>query len=123
MPFVDLLKTVKAKDAVCSVLGNHDYTRYIDEANSYLVERNMGLTRSIQTDDLGWTLLDNNRIIIHRDSSRIVVAGMENDGEGHFPQLGNINTARWGISREDFVVMIEHDPTSWRRKILPHSHA
>lgn len=123
MPFVDLLKTVKAKDAVCSVLGNHDYTRYIDEANSYLVERNMGLTRSIQTDDLGWTLLDNNRIIIHRDSSRIVVAGMENDGEGHFPQLGNINTALWGISREDFVVMIEHDPTSWRRKILPHSHA
>ena len=123
MPFVDLLKTVKAKDAVCSVLGNHDYTRYIDETNSYLVERNMGLTRSIQTDDLGWTLLDNNRIIIRRDSSRIVVAGMENDGEGHFPQLGNINTALWGISREDFVVMIEHDPTSWRRKILPHSHA
>jgi predicted MPP superfamily phosphohydrolase len=71
---------------------------------------------------MGWKLLNNSRILVERDSQRIVIAGMENDGEGRFPQLGNVNRALWGVSRDDFVVMLEHDPTSWRRKILPHSH-
>ena len=122
IPFVDLLKTVKAKDAVCSVLGNHDYAKYIDNQDPFVVERNLGLIRSIQTEGMGWTLLDNTHIILRRDSARLVVAGMENDGDGRFPQLGDINSALWGISRQDFVIMIEHDPTSWRRKILTHSH-
>ena len=47
---------------------------------------------------------------------------MANDGDGRFPQLGNHNQALWGISRDEFVVMLEHDPSSWRRRILPHTH-
>jgi predicted MPP superfamily phosphohydrolase len=47
---------------------------------------------------------------------------MENDGEGRFPQLGNINQTLFSINHDAFVVMLEHDPTSWRRKILPNSH-
>jgi hypothetical protein len=26
------------------------------------------------------------------------------------------------VSRNEFIVMLEHDPRSWRRNILPHSH-
>ena len=115
------LERIKARDGIFSVLGNHDYTMYTDLTDPVDIGRNQGNTEGYQM-DMGWTLLMNERRIIRRDSSRIVIAGMENDGEGRFPQRGNINSALYGLSRNDFVVMLEHDPTSWRRRILPHSH-
>ena len=117
-----VLSKIKAPDGIFSVLGNHDYTLYTDLTNPIDIGRNQGNTEGYQT-EMGWTLLMNEHRIIRRDSSRIVIAGMENDGEGRFPQRGNINSALYGISRNDFVIMLEHDPTSWRRRILPHSHA
>jgi hypothetical protein len=121
-PYLKLLSTIKAPDGVYSVLGNHDYTDYLDSQDPYEHYTNMGRSISIQ-EDMGWRLLANSRQVIRRDSSRLVIAGMENDGEGRFPQLGDIGQTLRGISRRDFVVMLEHDPTSWRRKILPHCHA
>ena len=116
-----VLGRIKAKDGVYSVLGNHDYTMYTDLTDPIDIGRNQGNTEGFQY-DMGWTLLKNSHHVITRDSSRIVIAGMENDGEGRFPQLGNISNALYGVHRNDFVVMLEHDPTAWRRKILPHSH-
>lgn len=116
------LSLIKGKDGVFSVLGNHDYTDYLHTNDAMEIYTNEGLARSIP-EDMGWTLLLNDRQSIHRDSARIIIAGMENDGEGRFPQHGDINSTLFGISRNDFVVMLEHDPTSWKRKILPHSHA
>ena len=75
-----------------------------------------------EQEELGWRLLANSYRRIRRGHDRIYIAGMENDGEGHFPQRGNLSEALIGLNRESFVVMLEHDPTSWRRKILPHSH-
>jgi len=48
---------------------------------------------------------------------------MENDGDGvRFPQNGDLSSALYRVKRQDFVVLLEHDPSAWRRKILPHSH-
>ena len=118
---MQVLSRLKAKDGVVSVLGNHDYSMYIKgteeekEANDQAVickERAMG-----------WTLLLNQHHVIEREGQRIVIAGMENDGNGtRFPQLGDISKTLAGISH-DFVVMLEHDPSSWRRKIVPDGRA
>ena len=70
-----------------------------------------------------WRMLDNFHEAITRDSFSITISGMENDGEGRFPQLGDINKALRGLDRQSFVVMLEHDPSAWRRKILPECHA
>jgi len=123
LPHIDLLSRIKAKDGIFSVLGNHDYAEYIDQSDPYVVSGNLGMIRSIQ-EDLGWSLLNNGHRTITRDTSSIYIAGMENDGEGRFPQLGNIQYALFGLHPDDhdFVVMLEHDPTSWKRKILPHCH-
>ena len=121
-PYVGLLSTIQSRDGIFSVLGNHDYCEYIGSKDPFVIGGNMGLTRSLQ-EDMGWTLLNNAHRRIRRDSVSIVIAGMENDGEGRFPQLGNVNAALSSVSRDEFVIMLEHDPTSWRRKILPHCHA
>lgn len=119
-PHKELLSTLKAADGVCSVLGNHDYAGYAD-CDEFQKYANCGETRSIEM-EMGWTLLTNGYHAVRRGGERIFIAGMENDGEGRFPQLGDISSALYRINRQMFVVMLEHDPSSWRRKILPHSH-
>ena len=121
MPFVDLLSSIEAKDGVFSVKGNHDYPMYIDDEN----EKIFDIEYRNQVDDMiGWTVLDNCHYCIKRGTQHIYIAGMENDGDGErFPQKGNIQRALSGIMRDEFVVMLEHDPTAWRRKILPDCHA
>jgi len=116
-----LLSKIKAPDGVFSVLGNHDYAEYTDLP--YEVEyENQIRTIAVQERQLGWTVLVNARRYVRRGNDSIVIAGMENDGEDRFPQLGNLGNALYGVKRSDFIVMLEHDPSSWRRKILPKSH-
>lgn len=116
-----LLSTLKAKDGVYSVLGNHDYDRYyhITEENRPLGKFNEML--SLQK-AMGWHLLLNTNRTISRGHQSITIAGMENDGNGkQFPQQGDVKRALRGA--KPFVVMLEHDPSAWRRKIVPDGRA
>jgi len=117
----DILAQLKAKDGVYSVLGNHDYAEYVgcDEA---MKVANCRETVSLER-QMGWTLLLNEHRVVDRDNSRIIIAGMENDGDGrHFPQKGDIAKTLEGIDH-DFTIMLEHDPSAWRRKIIPDGRA
>jgi hypothetical protein len=119
---MDVLSQLKAKDGVYSVLGNHDYAKYVDCSEAEK-EANCRETVSLEK-QLGWTLLQNEHRYIERGKSRIVIAGMENDGDGkHFPQKGNISKTLKGVDDDDFILMLEHDPSSWRRKIIPDGRA
>lgn len=121
LPHLTVLKQLKAKDGICSVLGNHDYPEYVEADNMEKINFEQ-MAVGFQ-ENLDWRVLRNSRYCIRRGDERIFIAGMENDGEGRFPQLGDINRTLAFVRRSDFVVMLEHDPTSWRRKILPHCHA
>lgn len=114
------LACLKAPDGVYAILGNHDYAMYID-CDSCEWQRRLDETIAMEK-QVGWKVLRNSHSVIRRASDSIVIAGMENDGEGRFPQLGNISRTLHGVSSQAFVVMLEHSPTAWRRKILPQSH-
>ena len=121
-PFVDVLGGIKAKDGVFSVIGNHDYADYI-EATPDIKEENEKETRELER-KMGWRLLVNEHEVVRRGTDSIVIAGLDNDGDGKkFPQRGDVRKALEGVSDSAFVVMAEHDPTCWRRKILPESRA
>ena len=118
---MDILSELKAKDGVYSVLGNHDYAEYVSLDDAGKVA-NCRETVSLER-QLGWTLLRNEQRTIERGKSHIIIAGMENDGDGKkFPQKGNI-TQTLGKSKDDFILLLEHDPSSWRRKIVPDGRA
>ena len=119
---MDILSQLKARDGVYSVLGNHDYAKYV---NCSEAEKEANCREIISLEkQLGWTLLRNEHHYIERGKSRMVIAGMENDGDGkHFPQKGNINKTLKGVDDDDFILMLEHDPSSWRRKIIPDGRA
>ena len=120
-PHMKLLSTIKAPDGVFSVLGNHDYPMYLGEVGINVddsIEKVCRLEREV-----GWKVLLNDNRMVRRGADSIFIAGMENDGEGRFPAYGQVQNALWHVPTSGFVVMLEHDPTSWRRKILRECHA
>lgn len=120
-PFVGLFKSIKAKDGVYSVLGNHDYSGYI-HADAAVKVANERETISRQR-QCGWTVLLNENRSIYRGRDSIVIAGEENDGLPPHPTRGNIHQTLRGVGDDAFVVMLQHDPSAWRRHILPETKA
>ena len=121
-PHMDALGSLKAKDGIFSILGNHDYADYLgcDEAMKIA---NCRETISLER-QLGWTLLQNEHRTIERGSAHIIIAGMENDGDGkRFPQNGDVAKSLDGVTDSDFILMLEHDPSAWERKIVPDKRA
>lgn len=110
------LSSIKAKDGVFSVLGNHDYSIYVNADSSICManeRRLISLERSY-----GWTLLMNEHRVIRRGSDSIVIAGEENGGKAPFPQKSDLKNTLSGVSSGTFIVLLQHDPSAWRRYIL-----
>lgn len=120
-PVMSILSGIKAKDGVFSVLGNHDYSDYIDADDAVKVanEREL-IDRERQ---FGWTVLLNEHAVVKRGKDSLVIAGMENEGRPPFPSKGDIYKTLNGVGDGSFIIMLEHDPTAWRRMVLPKSHA
>lgn len=119
--FAQTLKRLKAKDGVMSVLGNHDYSHYVNVSPEE-AQRNERLTHDFET-SVGWQLLLNDNRIVRRGSDSIVIAGGENDGRPPFPAKADLKKTMRGINAKSFVVMLQHDPSAWRRHILPETNA
>lgn len=106
-----------------SVLGNHDYTEYI-KGNAK--EKTAEEARLIKAEEkiLKWTLLRNqNTEITSPAKESIYVCGTENDGRPPFPNYSNYRKAMQGIGPNSFVIMLQHDPSAWKRSILPKTTA
>ena len=133
IPSMLYFRQLLAYDGVYAVLGNHDYAVYqnCDDDEKAI---NCQLTKDLIS-KMGFDLLLNEHRIIHRDSDSIVVAGMENWGlADRVPKNGDVkktlenlfNHSSLGEEQEvgfPFVLMLQHDPTCWREKILPECNA
>ena len=116
-----------AHDGVYAVLGNHDYAVYQTGTEEEKAS-NCELTKDIIR-KMGFDLLLNEHRIIHRDSDSIVLAGMENWSKAErMPRKGDVQKTLNSPSPiihhpSDFVIMLQHDPSCWREKILPECNA
>ena len=119
--FTPLLSSIRAKDGIFSVLGNHDYAQYVKASDESIAADERELVSLEQ--QFGWDLLMNSNRAIRRNGDSIVIAGMENDGRPPFPQKADIRKTLAGVNGNAFIVMLQHDPSAWRRTILPKSKA
>lgn len=112
------LARLHARDGVVSILGNHDYMSYYDWPSEQARQANLAQLVSRQR-DMGWRLLLNDNVVVRRGADSIAIVGVENDGQPPFPQRGDLVRAQRGVERAGFKVLLSHDPTHWRRSVLP----
>ncbi len=120
IPFVDVLKKLKAKDGVLSVLGNHDYCLYrkyiAPDSPQKATQRVVDLEK-----EMGWGVLLNESVQIVHDGDSIAVAGVENKGGKHFTDRGDLKKAMAGLKADEFKILLSHDPSHWRSEVIPES--
>ena len=117
--FISVLSQMKAKDGIYSILGNHDYSPYIKWESKEAQQAN--LTSLIQKqEDMGWRMLNNSNAIVHHNGDSIAILGVENSGKPPFPDYGDLPAAIKGTEGM-YQILMSHDPSHWRREILPKS--
>ena len=114
LPFVDVLKGIKAKYGVYSILGNHDYGDYYYAADDVEGKKhNRRLITEIHQ-KLGWRLLLNEHEVININNHQLAVVGVENWGAAHrFPKYGDLDKALHNLDAEIPTILLSHDPSHW----------
>jgi len=118
-PFIDIFQKIESKDGNYAVLGNHDYYGLHDLQESEKESYWNDFYNKFEA--IGFDLLNNTNRTIQRGMDKIKVVGVENWGAGRwFPKEGDLDLALKNVDKEDFCVLMSHDPTHWEEKVLDH---
>ncbi len=115
----DSFARLRAKDGKFSVLGNHDYGDYVEWPTPQAKIDNLNRLKEIQK-EMDFKLLLNEHHFIERDGERLAIVGVENWGEGGFKKAGDLNKAISGLDKEDFRILMSHDPSHWEFEVKDH---
>jgi predicted MPP superfamily phosphohydrolase len=118
-PWKDTFATLKAKDGVYSVLGNHDYGDYVSWESAEKKQENLQALIALQK-DMGWDVLLNESRTIKKNQQAIKLVGVENWGEGGFKKAGDLEKACADVSTQDFTILMSHDPSHWQSRVKEH---
>jgi predicted MPP superfamily phosphohydrolase len=117
IPWKGLFGSLKAKDGVFSVLGNHDYGDYVKWDSPADKEKNLNDLKDIQK-EMGYDLLCNESRFIEKDGQRIAIVGVENWGIGGFKKAGDLRKATENVGSKDFKILMSHDPSHWEECVI-----
>jgi hypothetical protein len=112
----DLFGSLKAKDGVYSILGNHDYGDYATWDSPAAKEANLQELFDIQK-SMGWRLLLDENESIQRGADSLKIVGVQNWGGGRFTKYGDLQKASQGLQPDDFKILLSHDPTHWDEQV------
>ncbi|PXX25882.1 metallophosphoesterase [Arenibacter sp. ARW7G5Y1] len=117
LPWKDLFSTLSAKDGKFSVLGNHDYGDYVDWESEEAKRNNLIDLKNLQK-EMGFDLLLNDSRYLQKGEDRIALIGVENWGRGGFKKAGDLKKAVSKIDKDDFKILMSHDPSHWEDQVL-----
>ncbi len=116
--FMPILKKLKAKYGIYSILGNHDYGDYFYWNSEDEKTENLRKLKNAHK-SLGFNLLMNNSDILVKNNSNIGIIGVENWGLPPFHQNGDLQKAIDTIEQPtDFNILLSHDPSHWKQKVI-----
>ena len=118
IPYIDVLKSIIAKDGKFSVLGNHDYCDYVMlQRSSDEWKRNFQALLDIEKEAGFDLLLNESREIVVQDN-RFNIVGVENWGSGNFNKDGDLEKAMSTVDTGAPTILLSHDPSHWREVVL-----
>ncbi len=117
-PWKELFSKLEAKDGMYSILGNHDYGDYYNwEQNVELKAANLESLKRIQK-EIGFDLLLNESRYLRKGNDQIALVGVENWGRGGFKKAGDLKKAASAIHKDDFKILLSHDPSHWEDVVI-----
>lgn len=115
LPWIDMFKTLDAPLGKFSILGNHDYGDYVQWETEEAKTQNFQDIKNLHP-KLGFDLLLNEHRYLEKDGQKMALIGVENWGRG-FNQSGDLEVASKGIHKDDFKILLTHDPSHWEYKV------
>jgi predicted MPP superfamily phosphohydrolase len=94
-----------------SILGNHDYGTYFEWDSDKEENQNFENIKAIH-DKIDFKLMLNENVKLKKGDSEIVLVGVENWGR-KFGKKGDLKKATINVKREDFKILMSHDPSHW----------
>jgi predicted MPP superfamily phosphohydrolase len=120
--FENILADIRAPLGIFAIMGNHDYGDYVQWPSREAKMENLEYLHEIYK-EMGWKLLLNEHVFIHRGSDSIAIIGVENwGGTKRFPRLGDLGKAVQGLGKTSVQLLLSHDPSHWDkivRRIFP----
>jgi predicted MPP superfamily phosphohydrolase len=113
--WIAVFDKLEAKEGKYSILGNHDYGDYMDWDNPQDKIDNFQKVKDIHQ-KIGFDLLLDEHRYLEKDGQKIALLGVENWGKG-FNQAGDLKRAAIGVQKEDFKILMSHDPSHWEEKV------
>lgn len=118
IPWISHFSKLKAKQGKYSILGNHDYGEYVQFNSEEEKEKNFKAIKDLHP-QIGFNLLLNDSVYVEKGNDKIALVGVENWGT-RFKKEGDLNLASSKINKEDFKILMSHDPSHWDAEIKNH---
>lgn len=118
-PWIETFKKIKKHEfGKFSVLGNHDYGEYVDWSSAKAKEENFTAIKNLYG-QIDFKLLLNENVKIRKGTDQIALVGVENWGV-QFKKAGDLNRASENLHKNDFKILMSHDPSHWEMEVKNH---
>jgi predicted MPP superfamily phosphohydrolase len=114
-PWIGHFSQIKAPYGQFSILGNHDYGDYVKWPSENAKAANLQQLKRYHA-DLGFKLLLDEHVVLRKNGSDLILAGVENWGLG-FGERGDLAKALKGTHTNDFKILLSHDPSHWDAQV------
>lgn len=116
-PWIDTFKKIhNPKLGKYSILGNHDYGEYYEwNGDENAKEKNFQDIKDLHK-QIDFRLLLNENVTLTKGNESIKLIGVENWGL-HFKKAGDLNIASQGVAKDDFKILMSHDPSHWDAEV------
>ena len=119
VPYRDEFARLTAPLGIFSIRGNHDYLLHGHHDEQERLS-DMERLSALET-GLGWRLLGNAHALLRRGDDTLAVVGVDNISANPFFNKagGDFALAMKGLPRELFKILLSHDPSHWRKEVVP----
>lgn len=118
-PWIETFRRIeKPRFGKFSVLGNHDYGEYLDWPSQAEKQANFLAIKDLHR-QIDFKLLLNEHAILEKDGQQLAIVGVENWGH-NFKKVGDLTKASQGLSKDDFKILLSHDPSHWEYQVKNH---
>lgn len=115
-PWIETFKRIEAAPmGKFSILGNHDYGEYVTWPSQAEKQKNFEDIKDLHR-QIGFKLMLNENTKLEKDGQQIALIGLENWGH-NFKKAGDLVKASEGVDKNDFKILMSHDPSHWEYEV------